>query len=220
MAALFTMSQQDEAALCADSLTTGFGAGTVALQLALAQLLTAAYSDPLTPAPAAPFMPSPLHKWPNLNEDAASGRRTIDISGIMTTYIPAHWATRPTALIVQLGEPDVVSIAASGMTIGQTHTATLAILAAFNTQLGIPPSKMCWLGPWQNNGQAAQTLADVIGQLRTDVTAFGGYYIDLNASGVPPTTGVGGNSTDGIHLTAIGAPKVAAYAVSQMTFTS
>jgi hypothetical protein len=212
-----SISQQDEIIWIGDSLTTGFGAGTAALQLAVAQKMLTNYPRPLVPTVANPFMPSAGRKWPNITENAVSGRKTPDIGGTMATFLATNWINRPTAAIIQLGIPDVVAIAAASETLPQCQTATFQIVDALFTTYGISYNKMIWLGPWTNNGASQSTLDAVRVQMAANMATRGCQFIDMYGSGIPFT---GGNSTDGIHATPAGALLLAAYAVGQIQFTA
>jgi lysophospholipase L1-like esterase len=212
-----SISQQDDIIWIGDSLTTGFGAGTAALQLALAQNMTRKYAAPNVPTCSAPFVSSPRHKWPDIVENAVSGRKTVDIGATMASFLATNWVNKPTAAIIQLGIPDVVAIAAVTETLGQMHTATFQIVDALFSTYAIPYAKMIWLGPWQNNGASQSTLDSVRAQLLADMTTRGCQFIDLYGSGIPFS---GGNSTDGVHATPAGAALLATYATNLITFTN
>lgn len=212
-----SISQQDDNIWIGDSLTTGFGAGTAALQLAFGQKMRAQYAAPSVPPISSPAVPPATHKVPNIIENATSGRKTIDIGATMTSFLSTNWINKPTSAIIQLGIPDVQAIAATTETLGQCQTATFQIVDALNTTYGIPYSKMVWLGPWQNNGANQATLDSVRAQMAANAVTRGFQFIDMFASGIPFT---GGNSTDGVHATPAGAVLLAAYAVGLISFTA
>jgi lysophospholipase L1-like esterase len=211
---MLALSRQDTILEIGDSTTSGFGAGTASVSVALYPLIRQAFGSPSVPPVSASFAPPAIQKWPKAWTNGVPGRKTTDISGAMTTFLAAY-VEKATAAIVWLGINDALAISNATQTLLQFSTGQLAVVDALQSQWGIPYSKMLWVGPWALNGTITTFIAQVDAQCATNAALRGFTYRQI--SQVPFT---GGNSVaDGTHPTPQGAAALAAVAYQSLSFS-
>ena len=206
-----------------DSLSTGFGAGTVSVTLALEQLIVAQILAAQAPTPGAPFMPSPASKAPQLFQFAAPGRTTVQALALMPT-IRATCSTPKKKAIFWLSVNDALAISNGTETLIHVDgrpdfsSAMLGCVDDLRNNWGMPYSDMLWVKPWALNGGAAAAIAQVEAQIDVLAALRPGLNTTGILSDIPFT--VPTFSPDGIHPNTITGPLLAGRAMASINLVA
>jgi hypothetical protein len=142
---------------------------------------------------------------------ANSGRAYKDIGGTFCHDVMAGFARRFTHVVFQLGINDASLInsgarppfiSSPGAPPSVENDINVAVASALSQS---PAAIPVFIGPWAHDaGDFAVQIAQVNTMLQAKATATGGHFILW--SDIPNT---GGNSTDGVHPTVLGAQVLA-----------